>query len=186
MGQFSKWLLHDDQKEFFDYLFALVVNIVFVALIMLLFWPLGRLNMAVRLAKGYWMFWTVLIVTSALLALVQSYFRIDLYERYNAYVISGLALGGIVQIGWSAFAAPVIRSFAINASARVAIVLYGVGVVSAYVASVVVGSYYRGGLYRMVNSALAILSFIVFSMWPSAGLAIYGWFFRFISSFDPL
>jgi hypothetical protein len=185
MGQFSKWLLHENQKEFFDYLFALVVNIVFVALIALLLWPLGRVNMAVRLAKGYWMFWTVLIATSAVLALTQSYFRIDLYDRYNAYVISGLALSGIVQIGWSAFAAPVIRSFAINASVWVAIVLYGAGFVSAYVASVVVGSYYSGGLYRMVNPALAILSFIVFSVWPTGGLAIYGWFFRFISSFDP-
>jgi hypothetical protein len=85
MGQFSKWLLHEDGKEFFDYLFALVLNIVFVALIALLLWPLGRVNMAVRLAKGYWMFWTVLIATSAVLALVQSYFRIDLYDRHNAF-----------------------------------------------------------------------------------------------------
>ena len=185
MGQISKWLLHEDQNEFFDYLFALVVNLVFVALIALLLWPLGRVNMAVRLAKGYWIFWTVLIATSAVLALVQRYFRIDLYERYNAYVISGLALGGILQIGWSAFAAPVIRSFATNASVWMAIVLYGAGIVSAYVASVIVGCYYSGGIYRMVNSALAILSFIVFSVWPTAGLVIYGWFFRFISSFDP-
>lgn len=65
MGEFSKWLLHEDQKELFDYLFALVLNVVFVALIALLLWPLGRVNMAFRLAKGYWMFWTVLIVTSA-------------------------------------------------------------------------------------------------------------------------
>jgi len=66
-----------------------------------------------------------------------------------------------------------------------AVVLYGIGVVSVYIASVIVGSYYRGGLYRMVNSALAILSFIVFSVLPITGLAIYGWFFRLISSFDP-
>ncbi|HEX2271682.1 MAG TPA: hypothetical protein VHH35_19200 [Pyrinomonadaceae bacterium] len=83
MGDFSKWLLHEDQKEFFDYLFALVLNIVFVVLIALLLWSLGRINLAVRLAKGYWMFWTVLIATNALLALVQHYFRIDLYERYR-------------------------------------------------------------------------------------------------------
>lgn len=185
MGQFFKWLLHDEQKEFFDYLFALVMNIVFVAVIVLLLWPLGRVHIAVRLAKGYWMFWTVLIVTSAVLVQVQRYFRINLYDRYNAYVISGLALGGIVQIGWSAFAAPVIGSFAANASIWVAIVLYGVGLVSAYVASVIVGSYYTGGLYRMVNPVLAIVSFIVFSVWPTAGLTIYGWVFRFITRFDP-
>jgi hypothetical protein len=185
-GPISQWLLHEDPKEFFDYIFALVVNLIFVALIVLLLWPLGRVNMAVRLAKGYWLFWTVLIATSAALALAQRYFHVDLDERYNAYVISGLVLGGIVQIGWSAFVAPIIRSFAANASLWVTMVLYGVGLVSAYVASVIVGAYYSGALYRMVNSALAILSFTVFSVWPSAGLAIYGWFFRFISSFDPL
>ena len=49
--------------------------------------------------------------------------------------------------------------------------------VSCYVASVAVGVYYMGTLYRMVNSALAILSFILFSLWPRAASAIYGWFF---------
>jgi hypothetical protein len=56
--------------------------------------------------------------------------------------------------------------------------MYGVGVVSSYVASVAVGTFYTGTLYRMVNSALAILSFVVFSIWPRAGLTIYGWFFN--------
>lgn len=177
MGQFSRWLLQEEQKEFFDYLFALVMNIVFVGLMALLLWPLGRASLALRLAKGYWMFWTVLIVTSAVLALVQKYLRMDLYERYNAYVISGLALSGFLQIGWSAFSAPMIRSFAADASIGVAIVLYAIGVIGSYVAAVIVGAYYTGGIYRMVNSALAILTFILFSVWPKAGLAIYGWFF---------
>lgn len=177
MGEFSKWLLHEDQKEFFDYLFALVMNIVFVGLIALLLWPLGHASLALRLAKGYWIFWTVLIATNAVLALVQHYFRVNLYERYNTYVISGLALSGFLQIGWSAFSAPIIRSFAAEASIWVDIVLYAIGVVGSYVAAIVVGAYYTGGIYRMVNSALAILTFILFSVWPKAGLAIYGWFF---------
>jgi hypothetical protein len=185
MGDFSKWLLHEDQKEFFDYLFALVLNIVFIAVLALLLWPLGRASLAIRLAKGFWMFWTVLIATNALLALVQHYLRIDLYERYNAYVISGVAVSGILQIGWSAYAAPVVRDAIADAPVWIAIVLYVIGVVSAYVAAVIVGAYYSGGLYRMVNSGLAILSFIVFSIWPIAGLAVYGWFFRFLSKFDP-
>lgn len=186
MGGFSRWLLHEDQKEFFDYLFALVLNIIFVGLIALLLWPLGQVSMAIRLAKGYWMFWTVLIATNALLAVVRHYFRVDLYESYNAYVISALALSGILQIGWSAFAAPVVRDAVADASLWMAIVLYAIGVVSSYIASVIVGAYYSGSLYRLVNSTLAILSFVAFSVWPFAGLAIYGWFFRFLSRFDPL
>jgi hypothetical protein len=45
MGEFSKWLLHEDQKEWFDYLFALALNVVFVAITALL-WPLGRAMLA--------------------------------------------------------------------------------------------------------------------------------------------
>jgi len=177
MGELSKWLLHEDQKELFDYLFALVLNIVFVALAALLLWPLGRAIVTWRLAKGYWIFWTVLIVTSALLVLAQRVFRMDLYSRFDAYVMTGLALSGFIQVGWSAFAALVIRSSVGGTSVWVAIVVYAVGVISCYVASVAIGAYYMGTLYRMVNSALAVVSFVVFAVWPRAGSAIYGWFF---------
>ena len=177
MGEFSKWLLHEDQKEFFDYVFALVVNIVFLAVIALLLWPLGRVTLAGRLAKAYWIFWTVVIGVTIVLAVVHRLFRMDLYERFDAYVISGLVVSAILQIGWSAYAAPVVRDSLAEASVWVAIVLYGVGIVSSYVASVAVGAFYTGGLYRLINSALAVLSFIVFSIWPTAGRTIYGWFF---------
>ena len=177
MGGFSKWLLHEDQKEWFDYFFALVLNVVFLAVIALLLWPLGKVTLALRLGKAYWIFWTVLIVTSMLMVLAQRIFRMDLYERYNAYVISALVVSGMIQLGWSAYAAPVVRSSMADASGWVAVVVYVVGLVSCYVASVVVGVYYMGAIYRMVNSALALLSFIVFTLWPAAGLAIYGWFF---------
>jgi hypothetical protein len=177
MGEFTKWLLHEDQKEFFDYLFALVLNVVFVALTALLLWPLGRALLAWRLTKGYWIFWTVLIVSSALMVLAQRLFRMNLYDRFDAYVISGLVVSGFIQLGWSAFVAPIVRASVADTSVWVAIVLYAVGVISCYVASMIVGAYYMGGLYRMANFALAILSFILFSLWPRAGMTIYGWFF---------
>ena len=177
MGQFSKWVLHEEQKDFFNYLFALVLNIVFVTLTALLLWPLGRAVLAWQLAKGYWIFWTVLILTSVVMVLAQRLFRMDLYERFDAYVISALAVSGLLQIGWSAFAALLVRNSIGDASVWVAIVIYGVGLVSSYVASVAVGAYYMGTLYRLINSGLAILSFVLFSVWPGAGSAIFGWFF---------
>lgn len=178
MGEFAKWLMHEDQKELFDYLFALVLNILFLALTALLLWPFGKAGTAWRLTKGYWIFWTVLIVTSALMVVAQRLFRMDLYTRLDAYIISALIVSGFLQVGWSAYAAPVIRNTAAGSPILATIIVYAVGVVSSYVAAVIVGAYYTGGLYRMANSALAILTFIVFSIWPAAGLAIYGWFFN--------
>jgi hypothetical protein len=109
--------------------------------------------------------------------LLQRIFRMDLYSHFDAYVISGLILSGFVQVGWSAYAAPVVRNFVADAPIWIAIILYVVGVLSCYVASVIVAAFYMGSIYRMVNPLLAIISFIVFSVWPAAGTAIYGWFF---------
>ena len=177
MGEFSRWLLHEDQKEFFDYLFAIVLNAVFLLLIMLLLWPMGKARMALSLAKGYWIFWTAVIVTACVLALLQRIFRMNLYDHFDAYVITGLIFSGFVQVGWSAFVAPIIHSFVTGAPIWIAIILYALGVVSCWIASVIVAAFYMGSIYRMVNLVLAFMSFFVFSVWPSAGGAIYGWFF---------
>ncbi len=181
MGGFSKWLLHEDQREFFDYLFALALNALFLALIALLLWPMGRVSMAVQLAKGYWIFWTAVILISSILVLVQRIFRLDLDSHFDAYVISGLVVGGFLQVGWSAFLAPVLNTFTTDVSIWVTIILYGVGLVSCYVACVIVAAFYMGAIYRFVNPILALVSFIVFSVWPTAGRLMYGWLFDRIS-----
>lgn len=184
MGQFAKWLIHEDRKELFDYLFAIVLNAVFLAVIALLLWPLGRAGIAWRLTKAYWVFWSAVIAISCVLVLAQRSFKMDLYERANAYIITGMAVSAFLQVGWSAYAAPVFHSAAASASVWVMVVLYLIGGVSAYVAAVIVGAFYMGGLYRLVNSALAILSFAVFSIWPAAGSAMYGWFFNIFERFQ--
>ena len=181
MGGFSKWLLHEDQKEFFDYLFALVLNAVFLALIALLLWPMGRATMALQLAIGYWIFWTAVILISSILVVVQRIFSMDLDSHFDAYLISGLIVGGFLQVGWSAFLAPVLHNFVADASVWVTIILYAVGIVSCYVACVIVAAFYMGTLYKFVNLILALVSFIVFSVWPTAGRVMYGWLFDRIS-----
>lgn len=185
MGEFSKWLLHEDQKERFDYLFAVVLNTFFLALITLMLWPFGKASFALHLAKGYWVFWTVVIITSAVMILVQRSFRMDLYSRFDAYVISGLILSGFLQIGWSAFVALAIRTSIPNMSVWMAVLVTVVGVISCYIATVIVGAFYTGGLYRMVNLSFAIFSFIVFIIWPALGVAIYGWFFDLVRRLEP-
>jgi hypothetical protein len=177
MGEFSRWILHDDQKELFETLVATVLNIVFLALIALLLWPLGRATMALRLAKGYWLFWVVMYWTAIALLLFQRFFRVDMYSHFDTYVISGLAVSGFLQAGWSAFAALTVQDFVVGASVWLAALLYLVGFLSCYVACVIIASLYMGSIYRHVNLLLAVVGFIVFSVWPAGGRAIYGWFF---------
>lgn len=177
MGEFSKWLLHDDQKELFDLLFAVALNILFVALVALLLWPLGRASMAFRLAQGYGIFWLAMDALTVLLLLFRRIFRVDMYSHFDAYLISALAVSGFLQAGWSAFAALTVRDFAAGAPVWTAAALYVVGFLSCHVAFQIVAAYYSGSIYRYVNVLLAFVSFVVFSVWPAAARVLYGWFF---------
>src|SRR5687768_3435853 len=136
MGEFAKWLLRDEQQELFDYLFALILNGVFVLLIALMLWPLGRLELAWQIARAYWIFWTVVIIVASVVALTYRIFRMDLYSHANAYVITGLVTSGFLQVGWSAFVAPFICNSVSGAPVWTVIILYAVGVVSCWVAAV--------------------------------------------------
>jgi hypothetical protein len=177
MGQFSKWLLHEDQKELFDYLYANVLNIVFLAVTALVLWPMGQAMTSWRLAKGYWIFWIVLIWTAIILILFQRIFRVDMDSHYNVYVITALLLSGFLQLGWSAFAALVIHTSFATATVWIDVVLFIVGLFSSYVAWAIVSAFYMGSIYRIVNLVLAILSYLIFILWPTGARALYGWFF---------
>lgn len=177
MGQFSQWLLHEDQKGLFGYLYAIVLNAIFLALMALLLWPAGRAGVAWRFTKGYWVFWTVMIVTAALLTTFQRVFRLNASDRFNAYVVSGLAVSGIQQAGWSAYAALAVRDAADAASLWLTAALYLVGLLSCLVACAIVSAYYTGSIYRTANLPLSIATFALFSLWPAAGRTLYGWLF---------
>jgi hypothetical protein len=176
-GEISKWLMHDDQKELFEVLVAATLNLVFLALIALLLWPLGKPVLAFRLAKGYGLLWIVTFVTILLVHRVYHFFRVDLYTHVDAYVLSNLAVSCFLQAGWSAFTALMVQSFVVNTPVWTVVTLYLVGVLSCLIAYFVVSSFYQGHIYKMVSLPLALVSFIVFSVWPATGRLIYGWFF---------
>jgi hypothetical protein len=167
----------DDQKKLFEILFAIGLNAVFLAMIALLLWPLGKLALAFRLAKGYAILWLVILVTFALISRLHRLFRVDIYTHANAFVISNLVLSCFLQAGWSAFAALTIQNSVFSTPVWIVVTLYVVGVLSCLVAFFAVSSFYQGHIYKFVSLPLALIAFIVFSVWPASGRALYGWFF---------
>lgn len=163
MGEISKWLTHDDQKDLFEVLFAITLNILFLVLIALLLWPMGRSMLALGLAKGYALLWIAIFVTAGLLNLIQRLFRVNIYDHPNAYVISNLVVSCFVLGGWSAFAAITVHRFVVGASIWIVVILYLVGVLSCLTAFFSVGSFYQGHIYKLVSLPLALVVFIVFS-----------------------
>jgi hypothetical protein len=176
-GDIGKWLMHDDQKGLFEILFACALNVLFLALVALLLWPLGRPALALRLAKGYGVLWLVTVITVILVNRLHRLFRVDMYRRFDAYVISNLAVSCFLQAGWSAFAALAVQGFVGVAPAWVAAVLYAVGVLSCLAAFFAVSAFYQGHVYKLVSLPLAPAGFAAFSVWPAAGRTAYGWFF---------
>jgi hypothetical protein len=170
--------MHDDQKELFEILFAATLNILFLALIALLLWPLGRPQLAFRLAKGYVVLWVNVYAAAVVVNRIQRLFRVNIYDHPNAYVLSNLAVSCFLQAGWSAFAASVVQSFAQGAPIWIMLILYLVGVLSCLVAFFAVTSFYQGHIYKFVSLPLALISFIIFSVWPVSGRVIYGCYFE--------
>lgn len=179
MKQIIDWLMEDERKDLFEIVFAAAVNLIFLALAALALWPLGRAALALALAKGYVVFWLTVRATAGALFLLQRAFRVNLYDHSDAYVISGIAVGGLMQAGWSAFAALAVRGFAADASAGAAVALYAVGALSCLAALYPVGAYYQGHIYKLANLIIAPLTFALFAAWPSAARAAFGWYIDF-------
>jgi hypothetical protein len=177
MGESSKWLMHDEQKELFEVLVACALNILFLALGALLLWALGRPTLAVRLAKGYVILWLCMLVTIALLTRLHRLFRVNIYDHPDAYVISNLVVSCLLQAGWAAFAALDVHSTVAGAAGWLAVLLYVIGGLSCLVAFFAVSSFYQGHIYNLISLPLASLGFIVFSVWPASGRVLFGWFF---------
>lgn len=178
MREWERWLLHEDQKELFEFLFAAALCLFFGGLSALALWPLGDAALAMRFAKGGVVLWVVLFLTFVALAFVQRKLKLDIYSHADAYVISSAVVGAVIQTGWSAFAALAVRDFVSGAGAWAAVALYFAGLLSCYVAYTVVSAFYTGQIYKLANLVAALVSFALFCVWPSAASVAYGWFFR--------
>jgi len=176
-GEISKWLMHDDQKDLFEILVAGALNVVFLALIAVLLWFLGKPMLTLRLAKGFGILWLVTLVSIVLVQRIHRLFRVDLYTHADAFVLSNLAVSCMLQAGWSAFAALAIQDFVVGAPVWMAASLYLVGALSCLIAFYAVSSCYQGHIYKMISLPLALASFMAFSVWPASGDVLYGWFF---------
>ena len=178
MGEISRWLMHEDRKELFEFLVGLVLNIFFLVLITLLLWPLGRLGLAWGLARGYGILWLITWWAAALVYRIQHVFRVNLYDHGNVYLFSNLFVSCFLQTGWSAFAALSIRGAVTGASTWTVVLVYLAGALSCLAAFYAVSAFYQGHFYRFVSLPLALVGFLVFSVWPASGRVLYGWFFR--------
>jgi hypothetical protein len=166
-----------NSKTLWELIFAGGSTLLFLGLSALLLWPLGKAALAFEFAKGYALFWVILSFASWLLGLGQRMCRVESDPPSSTFVFTNLGLSAFLQAGWSAFAVLAVGSFLAGASTWLIAGLHLTGFLSSLFASFLVGAFYQGTLYKFVNGPLALISYIVYAIWPALGRAIYGWFF---------
>jgi hypothetical protein len=177
MRAFSNWLLRDEQRDFFEYLFALVLNLVFVVLVVLVLWPIGSFKTAIQLAKGYWVFWSVVIMCAVLMALVARMIE-QRPSLWDAYLILIVVLTAVLVSGWAAFAALTLSHSRAGGSIGVHAAFYVIGLLSCYLAFVIVSALFKANRFRLANLIIALVGFVFFTVWPESARAMFGWFFN--------
>ncbi|HEV7238302.1 MAG TPA: hypothetical protein VGQ36_03605 [Thermoanaerobaculia bacterium] len=157
-------LSEDIRRLGLDLLIAAGVNGILFVVSALVLWPMGKASLAGQLAIGLCLFAILIGLVVWVSAGLQTLFRIEEDPPSKAFVIMNLAVSGALQVGWSAYAALAAGRAALGASLGIAATLYVVGFLSSFLASVVVGAFYHGHLYKMVNALLAIVGYLVFAV----------------------
>ena len=175
-----KHLLDRASAEAWQAVVAAALCLLLPALAALALWPAGRAGVGLALLKGFGLFWVVVAVLFAAAAWVQRRLRVDLYSRPDAFVVSNLLVGGTLMLGWTAFAALLMRGAAEAAGPWLAGGLYLLGLLSGVVACQVLGSFYSGQVYKFACLMVACAGFALFAVWPAAARAAFGWLFRLV------
>lgn len=169
-----KHLLDRASAEAWQVMAAVALCLLLPGLVALALWPAGRAGVGLRLFKGFWVYWVVVLVVFGVAAFIQRRLRVDMYSHPDAFVVSNLLVSGTLMVGWTAFAALVTRDTAGGAGLWAACVVYLSGLLSCVVACQVVGSFYSGQLYKFACLSVACAGFVLFAVWPAAGRAVFG------------
>ena len=165
MGVFTKWLLHENQKDLFEVLFAIGLTLVFLLVTTVIFLSLGKPSFVLQIGRGYLLLWGLLLFVVGVTNRVHDYFKINIYDHANVFLVSNLLASCGLQIAWAIFVALSVHRFCSTASLLVTIVINGMALLSSLVRFYVVSAFYQGHLYRFVSLPLALLTFGATSGW---------------------
>src|SRR5215207_6529880 len=105
-------MLDRASAEAWQVIAAVALCVLFPALVALALWPAGLAGAGLTLLKGFGVFWVVVAAVFVAAAWVQRRLRVDLYSHPDAFVVSNLLVGGVLMLGWTAFAALSMREAA--------------------------------------------------------------------------
>lgn len=162
----------DREQVGWDVVGLLVALVVFFGLAALIFGPYGQLTRLVPFLRGYGLLLLFSTAVSALTVLLSRWFRLNLYDRGGVFVALGLVASGALLSWWGITAAGWIASAsdAANDGGALAFALFTlVGLLSTFVASLVVALFYYGQVYRLVSLAVGVGAYVATALWLTFG-----------------
>lgn len=168
------------KQETENFGWAVIAVALTLAVVMLLLWPLGRVRLAIDVARSAGLFYLVVWAAWAALGLIHRRLRVNLYDHADAFLLSNAAVSGLLVAGWAAWAALAVRASTAGAAAWRAALLYAVGLLVVHLGYGVVSAYYPGTFYRYKNLPLAAGAYLLFALWPAAARFLFGWLFRLV------
>jgi hypothetical protein len=149
----------------------LMVLVVMAALLL----PVRRWGLLWELTRAFAVLWGVLLLVAWLVALLLHRLRVSDDPPSDAYLLSNAAVGVVLLAVWGGYTALLVRESARGAPVWVAVLIYIAGVLASHAAFSAVCAIYIGSFYRLINLGTAVGAFALFSLWPPAARALFGW-----------
>ena len=139
----------------------------FLVLGALLAWLAGRPRLVLSLATGL----LVLLVAAMLLppvaAILAKVLRWDLYRGTAGFIALNLIASGSMTVTWLVYAVRRIEGATLETSWWQGGLLYVVGLLATVVALHMIQESFTGDLYRMANTAVGLVGYLVWGAWAA-------------------
>lgn len=150
-----------------------IVGVLVVCAALLL--PLGRWMLLLRITRSLGVLWGAVLLSSLALHRLLRALKVEDDPPTDPYLLSNAALGVVLLAAWAGHAALLVRGATEGAPVWVMGLVYAAGFLASHAAFTTVSILYRGSFFRMANAPVALGGYLLFSAWPAAARALFGW-----------
>lgn len=154
---------------------GVVWNLIILVVMAAMLLPVRRWGLLWEFTRAFAVLWGVLLLAAWLMYVLQHKLRVQDDPPSDAYILSNMAVGVVLLLFWGGYTALLVRESARGAPLGTGVLLYTAGVLAAHAAFSAICAVYTGSIYRWINLGTAIGGFALFSAWPPAARALFGW-----------
>jgi hypothetical protein len=168
-------MLQTTRQEAEDIRWDITWNVIVLAVCAALLLPLGRWALLARMIGALGVLLLALIAGTGILGRVLRALRVEDDPPSDAFLLANTAFGVLLLAAWAGYVALLVRESTAGAPVWVAALACAAGFLASHAAFTTVSMVYRGSFYRVANVVTALGGYLLFSAWPAAARAVFGW-----------